>query len=140
MLKNIKNPKKRIRISLLIIYDVLVILLAEYLALLIRYEFHPEKIKPVYITSLMHYSIFNVITTLLVFSLFALYESLWRYASVTELLNLTMACLVSSGLQLVGTYMMEYRMPRSYYILYFLLLLPMMMVGKIGRASCRERV
>ena len=44
MLKNIKNPKKRIRISLLIIYDVLVILLAEYLALLIRYEFHPEKI------------------------------------------------------------------------------------------------
>ena len=132
MLKNIKNPKKRIRISLLIIYDVLVILLAEYLALLIRYEFHPEKIKPVYITSLMHYSIFNVIITLLVFSLFALYESLWRYASVTELLNLTMACLVSSGLQLVGTYMMEYRMPRSYYILYFLLLLPMMMVGRFS--------
>lgn len=132
MLKNIKNPKKRIRISLLIIYDVLVILLAEYLALLIRYEFHPEKIKPVYITSLMRYSIFNVIITLLVFSLFALYESLWRYASVTELLNLTMACLVSSGLQLVGTYMMEYRMPRSYYILYFLLLLPMMMVGRFS--------
>lgn len=132
MLKNIKNPKKRIRISLLIIYDVLVILLAEYLALLIRYEFHPEKIKPVYITSLMHYSIFNVIITLLVFSLFALYESLWRYASVTELLNLSMACLVSSGLQLVGTYMMEYRMPRSYYILYSLLLLPMMMVGRFS--------
>lgn len=132
MLRKIKNPKKRIRISLLVIYDILVILLAEYMALLIRYEFHPDKIRKIYLTSLMNYSIINIIVTILVFSLFALYESLWRYASVTELLNLTLACLVSSGMQLVGTYMMEYRMPRSYYILYFLLLLPLMMAGRFS--------
>lgn len=132
MLKKIKNPKKRVRISLLIIYDILVILLSEYMALLIRYEFHPEKIREIYLTSLMEYSLINITITILVFGLFSLYESLWRYASVTELLNLTLACLVSSGLQLVGTYMMEYRMPRSYYILYFLLLLPMMMAGRFS--------
>lgn len=132
MFKKITNPKKRIRISLLLIYDVLVILLAEYLALLIRYEFNPSKIKMAYIVSLEHYSIINIICTILIFGLFSLYESLWRYASVTELLNLTMACLVSSGVQLVGTYMLEYRMPRSYYILYFLLLLPMMMAGRFS--------
>ena len=132
MFKKITNPKKRIRISLLLIYDVLVILLAEYLALLIRYEFNPSKIKMAYIVSLEHYSIINIICTILIFGLFSLYESLWRYASVTELLNLTMACLVSSGVQLVGTYMLEYRMHRSYYILYFLLLLPMMMAGRFS--------
>lgn len=132
MLRKIKNPKKRIRVSLLVIYDILVILIAEYMALLIRYEFHPERIKPIYLTSLMRYSLINLILTILVFSLFALYESLWRYASVTELLNLTLACLVSSGIQLIGTYMLEYRMPRSYYILYFLLLLPMMMAGRFS--------
>lgn len=132
MFKKITNPKKRIRISLLLIYDVLVILLAEYLALLIRYEFNPSKIKLIYITSLEHYTIINIICTILIFGLFSLYESLWRYASVTELLNLTMACLVSAGVQLVGTYMLEYRMPRSYYILYFLLLLPMMMAGRFS--------
>lgn len=132
MLRKIKNPKKRVRVSLLVIYDIQVILIAEYMALLIRYEFHPERIKPIYLTSLMRYSLINLILTILVFSLFALYESLWRYASVTELLNLTLACLVSSGIQLIGTYMLEYRMPRSYYILYFLLLLPMMMAGRFS--------
>lgn len=132
MFRKIKNPKKRIRITLLVIYDIFVILLAEYMALLIRYEFHPEKIKKIYLSSLLHYSLINIIVTILIFSLFTLYESLWRYASVTELLNLTLACLGSSGMQLIGTYMLEYRMPRSYYILYFLLLLPMMMAGRFS--------
>lgn len=132
MLQKIKNPKKRIRITLLIIYDVFAILLAEYMALLIRYEFHPNRIREIYLESLLHYSVINIIVTILIFYLFALYESLWRYASVTELLNLTLACLVSAGMQLVGTYMLEYRMPRSYYILYLLLLLPMMMAGRFS--------
>ncbi len=132
MFQKIKNPKKRIRISLLLIYDVLAILIAEYMALLIRYEFHPQYIKPIYLESVAHYTVINVIVTILIFAFFSLYESLWRYASVTELLNLTVACLVSSCLQLVGTYMLEYRMPRSYYILYFLLLLPMMMAGRFS--------
>jgi FlaA1/EpsC-like NDP-sugar epimerase len=132
MFQKIKNPKKRIRVSLLIIYDILVILIAEYMALLIRYEFRPGRIKEWYLTSIMHYSPVNIIVTILIFAMFALYDSLWRYASVTELLNLTLACLFSSGLQLIGSYMMEYRMPRSYYILYFLLLLPMMMAGRFS--------
>lgn len=132
MLQKIKNPKKRIRVSLLIIYDVLVILFSEYMALLIRYEFHPERIRDIYLQSLLHYSLINVVLTILIFGLFSLYESLWRYASVTELLNLSLACLVSSGVQLIGTYMLEYRMPRSYYILYFLLLLPAMMAGRFS--------
>lgn len=132
MFHKVRNPKKRIRIALLMIYDTLVILLAEYMALLIRYEFHTERIKETYLTSLLDYSFINVAVTIVIFSLFALYESLWRYASVTELLNLTLACLTASGMQLVGTYMLEYRMPRSYYILYFLLLLPMMMAGRFS--------
>lgn len=132
MLYKIRNPKKRIRITLLMIYDTLVVLLAEYMALLIRYEFHPERIKDVYLDALLHYSAINVVATLVIFALFALYESLWRYASVTELLNLTLACFTAAGMQLLGTYMLEYRMPRSYYILYFLLLLPMMMAGRFS--------
>ena len=131
MLQKIKNPKKRIRISLLLIYDVLAILIAEYMALLIRYEFHPQYIKPIYLESVAHYTVINVIVTILIFAFFSLYESLWRYASVTELLNLTVACLVSSCLQLVGTYMLEYRMPHLLYFI-FLLLLPMMMAGRFS--------
>lgn len=131
-LPNWKNPKKRIRVSLLLLYDIAVILLAEYGALLIRFEFRPSAIKPEFLDELIHYSPINIVLTLVIFALFSLYDSLWRYASVTELLNLTLACIISSMTQVVGTYMMQHHMPRSYYILYLLLLFPMMAGGRFS--------
>lgn len=131
-MRKIKNPKKRIRISLLLLYDVMAILLSEYMALLIRYEFRPDKINVDHLETMLKFSAVNVIVTLAIFAFFSLYESLWRYASVTELLNLTLACMVSAGMQLIGTFMLEYRMPRSYYVLYFLVLLPLMMAGRFS--------
>lgn len=131
-IRGLKNPKKRIRVSLLILYDILVIGISEYMALLIRFEFRPGMIKKVFLESMIHYTPVNIGCTLVIFALFSLYESLWRYASVTELLNLTLACIVSSMLQLVGMYMMGYHLPRSYYILYLLILLPLMMAGRFS--------
>ena len=137
MLRRINNPKKRIRISLLLLYDVMAIFMSEYMALLIRYEFRPDKIKPEHLKLVLEFSILNILLTVFIFSLFSLYESLWRYASVTELLNLTLACLVSAGVQLIVMYMLEFRMPRSYYVLYFLVLLPMMMAGRFSYRMLR---
>lgn len=131
-IRGLKNPKKRIRVSLLILYDILVIGISEYMALLIRFEFRPGMIKKVFLESMIQYTPVNIGCTLVIFALFSLYESLWRYASVTELLNLTLACIVSCMLQLVGMYMMGYHLPRSYYILYLLILLPLMMAGRFS--------
>lgn len=131
-IKKIKNPKKRIRVSLLLCYDIGAILISEYGALLIRFEFRPSLIKEVFLESMLHYSFINVLCTLLIFSLFSLYESLWRYASVTELLNTVLACVLSSMVQVVGMYMLQYRMPRSYFILYLLILLPLMVAGRFS--------
>lgn len=116
----------------MLLYDVMAILLSEYMALLIRYEFRPDKINVDHLETMLKFSAVNVIVTLAIFAFFSLYESLWRYASVTELLNLTLACMVSAGMQLIGTFMLEYRMPRSYYVLYFLVLLPLMMAGRFS--------
>lgn len=131
-ISKLKNPKKRIRVSLLLCYDIGAILISEYCALLIRFEFRPSLIKEVFLESMLHYSFINVLCTLLIFSLFSLYESLWRYASVTELLNTVLACVLSSMVQVVGMYMLQYRMPRSYFILYLLILLPLMVAGRFS--------
>ena len=98
-IKGLKNPKKRIRVSLLILYDILVIGISEYTALLIRFEFHPGMIRKPFLESMIHYTPINIGCTLIIFALFSLYESLWRYASVTELLNLVLSCIsnVSTG-------------------------------------------
>ena len=82
-IKGLKNPKKRIRVSLLILYDILVIGISEYTALLIRFEFHPGMIRKPFLESMIHYTPINIGCTLIIFALFSLYESLWRYASVT---------------------------------------------------------
>lgn len=131
-ISKLKNPKKRIRVSLLLCYDIGAILISEYCALLIRFEFRPSLIKEVFLESMLHYSFINVLCTLLIFSLFSLYESLWRYASVTELLNTVLACVLCSMAQVVGMYMLQYRMPRSYFILYLLILLPLMVAGRFS--------
>lgn len=52
-----------------------------------------------------------------------LYNSLWEYASVQELLNVVIACLLSAAIQSLGMHMFQWNMPRSYYILYFFFLL-----------------
>ena len=117
---------------MLILYDILVIGISEYTALLIRFEFHPGMIRKPFLESMIHYTPINIGCTLIIFALFSLYESLWRYASVTELLNLVLSCIVSAMFQLVGMYMMGYHLPRSYYILYLLVLLPLMMAGRFS--------
>lgn len=131
-INSLKNPKKRIRVALLILYDLMVIGISEYMALLIRFEFRPGMIKEGFLQSLIQYTPINLICTIIIFALFSLYESLWRYASVTELFNLTVSCIVSAMVQLVGMYMMGYHLPRSYYVLYLLILLPLMMAGRFS--------
>ena len=64
-IKGLKNPKKRIRVSLLILYDILVIGISEYTALLIRFEFHPGMIRKPFLESMIHYTPINIGCTLM---------------------------------------------------------------------------
>ncbi|WP_455716734.1 polysaccharide biosynthesis protein, partial [Anaerosporobacter sp.] len=62
------------------------------------------------------YSLINTITTVLIFFLFRLYQSLWKYAGIDEMSNILFACVISGCIQLVGMhFVMELHVPRSYY-------------------------
>ena len=115
---------KFIRLTILVIYDIIAILVASVLSIWTRFDFNlkSEEGTP-YLQCAMHYLWLNVLITLIIFVIMHLYNSLWQYASVQELLNVVMACLLSSALQCLGMHMFEWSMPRSYYILYFFFLL-----------------
>lgn len=49
-----------------------------------------------YITTLQEMMIVNTLLTLIVFTLFRLYNSLWRYASLSEVINIALACGIST--------------------------------------------
>ena len=116
----LKIPANRI-IALLII-DVMSIIVASFLAIYIRFDFAFSQIPREYLLKYEHLIPYNILVTLVLFALWRLYKSVWRYASATELLNIVFATTCAAGGQLVLSLLMGERMPRSYYVLYWFLL------------------
>ena len=111
----------RAKAALLLLFDVLAVYVSSFFSLVIRYEMSFFKIDPVYVENGYRYLTVNIVCTVMVFYLFRLYTSLWKYASVQELCNIAFAVVISGILQYFGIHLMGMRMPRSYYVLYILL-------------------
>ena len=102
--------------------DVCIILSSMGGALWVRMDFQFGGIDTVFLQSLGKYAGINIVCTLLVFRGFRLYNSLWRYAGMIELKNIVCAVTGSAVLQVVGMHLLHVSMPRSYPVLYLLLL------------------
>ena len=106
----------------LISYDVMAVFLASALGLLARFDFRINNIEASYLNSVEEYFLINVLVTILIFIIMRLYNSLWQYASVNELENIIVACMVSAVAQIGGMSLMSYRVPISYHFVYYICL------------------
>lgn len=123
-MKNLmKNPQFWIRVSILLLADILSMMMASFLSLALRFEFVLHSIEPVFIESMYTYLPINIICTVVIFYFFHMYTSLWKYASVKEISNVFLAVFCSGLVQTAGMHLLRLRVPRSYYILYTILLL-----------------
>jgi FlaA1/EpsC-like NDP-sugar epimerase len=104
----------------LLITDIVLLNTAIYLALIIRFE---GEIPIQYINVFLHTNVLLTIFNILVYFIFGLYTSLWTYASIDELIQVFLAAAVSS----IGSYpiglLLHAPMPRSVYIISFMLVL-----------------
>ncbi len=107
-----------IRIILLVVSDLMGIMLAAVLPLYVRYDFQFLEIPPEYWETAIGNYIPNVILTLLIFYIFHLYNSVWRYASDTELINNLIAVVLCSVMQPILFWIEGVRMPISYPLFY----------------------
>lgn len=119
----IKNPEFRIRVSILLLADIFSVMLASFLALVIRFEFELHNIYPPFIEAMYQYMPVNIVCTVIIFYFFHMYTSLWKYASVKELSNVFLAVFCSGVGQTIGMHILNLKVPRSYYIIYTILLL-----------------
>ncbi len=121
------NAKLFYRRTCLIIYDIISVILASYVALLMRYNFEMVEIPDYFINPINRFLPINIAITLVVLYLFRMYNSLWAFAGETELQNLVMASVCSSILQAVGIQFFkvpgQQAVPGSYYFLYTFLLI-----------------
>lgn len=102
------------RIALLIMADLASILLASVLSLYVRYDFHFMEVPREFWEAILEAYIYNVVILLIVFNIFKLYKSVWRYASDTELVNNAIAVFLCAVMQPVLFWLLEKRLPLSY--------------------------
>ncbi len=118
-----------VRRGFLLVLDMLLINFASLCAITIRYDFRVASVDPQYSEAIMDYGWIHTLLTVLVFFLFRLYQSLWRYASIEEMTNIIYACTTAevvhyAGMNFVhqGSFM-GYVMPRSFWPLDLMFLL-----------------
>ena len=113
------------RIIALILLDIMSIVVAAFTALYIRFDFSFNGIPSEYLQKFERIIPYSIIITLVFFAIWKLYKSVWRYASATELLNIVFASTCASVGQIIICHLLNEKMPRSYYVLYWFLLFGM---------------
>lgn len=106
-----------------LVLDFLSIIFASFASILVRYEFQFDLVEQRFVDTIIWYMPINFVVTVVVYYLFSLYTTLWKYAGITELCKITAAAAVSSILQVVGMLLLRKSIFRSYVLLYFVLLL-----------------
>lgn len=136
------NKAKFYRRLVLIIYDIISIVAASYLAVLIRYEFHISNVPEHFLTPINDFLAINVIVTIIIFAAFRLYDSLWAFAGEMELQNLVVSCVISCIINAIGLQFFKIEkqpVPQSYYFLYTFLLISFIFVSRFSYRFIRTQ-
>lgn len=116
-MKAYRLNNKNLRKLVLLCADLVLIIIAAVLSLEIRFDFNMGvqymMYKQVFIENMVIYSIV-IIGTL---NLFGLYKSLWKYASINELISVGLASFWSNVILYVVFNRMGVQMPRSFYLI-----------------------
>ena len=105
---------------LLGIIDVCCIIFSCFSALFLQFD---GNLSSMYLEKIMVLIIPIVIIDILIFVIFKLYQSLWQFASVTELKNIIVACLIASLSNLLLSLVFNQYITTSFYFIYFLILI-----------------
>lgn len=123
MKRDNKEPQLALRQVILLLVDVGAINLATLLAVLIRYDFHPGAVPAIGNSYILQMIPWNTLLGLIIFYLFGLYRSLWRYASLREFSLAVVACICLGGSEFILDLILGKAMPDGYFAIKLLLLL-----------------
>ena len=102
--------------AMLIIYDIVTVNLAFGLALWFRFDCQYSRIPDQYLDAWIAFAPVYTLFTLLVYHALRLYRSVWRFASLSELVRVSVATAVTGIFHVVAITACVRRMPISYYV------------------------
>ena len=117
------NTQKLLRIACLLLADIVIINLSAVAALLLRFELSPAPASEAgFMSSVISYMWLNTLVTVIIFWIFGLYNSLWEFAGVHELVRIALASACSGAAVWFGMLLSGLPVPRSYPFIYILVL------------------
>lgn len=115
--------QKRLRQLLLLFFDIAVIHLAFFLAFYIRFEGQVFSLASAqaFFDTYTAQALAITFIKLGIFALFRMYNSLWRYASIEELIQVVLAGIFATAGTVAYFHLIQENLPRSIYILTLML-------------------
>ena len=101
----------------LALYDAVAVNAAYFFALLLRFDMRYSAVPPAYLYTFLRFAPLYTAIVIVVFSIFRLYNSLWEFASFSELYRILAACFITCGIHTVAVTVFFCRMPVSYYLI-----------------------
>lgn len=117
---------------LLVLLDVISINLSSFLAIWIRFGLEVSEIEPKIVQSVIGSVVINTAATVLLFALFHLYTSLWRFASIKELAYVLEGCVCSVLVNVLYYFFTYEPINRSYFLLYGTILFMLTCVSRFS--------
>ncbi|MBA1334146.1 MAG: UDP-N-acetylglucosamine 4,6-dehydratase [Firmicutes bacterium] len=103
---------------ILIIVDMALVYLSYIFAFIIRFE---GKIPKAYLNTFVEMAFILIAIKIATFYYFGLYKNLWRYAGVIDVLQIIVAAGVANAVSISYLFLMQSNLPRSIYVLAFIL-------------------
>ena len=104
------------RMGLLMIADIISVVFASFLSILVRLDF--QNIDWIFWNNYLDFIWLDIIITIVIFWIFNMYRSMWKFASMVELRKLLYATLVNGFVKLfLYVLVLSYSLPRSWYLL-----------------------
>ena len=103
--------------ALLIIYDYLAVVGAYFISLWLRFDGAYSAIPQNYLNAFRTFAFPFAIVCIVIFAFFHMYNSMWRFASFSELEHVFLASVITSAAHAIGITLLCRRMPMAYYIL-----------------------
>ncbi|MGO1528919.1 MAG: polysaccharide biosynthesis protein [Senegalia sp. (in: firmicutes)] len=118
--------EKKKRIIMLLAIDIFLISTAFLVSFYLRFDMNiPWNIMQLYIDNIFAITLIKI----LVFAYFGIYNSLWRYASIDELMQVIVAVILANAGMISYLYVMNIHFPRSIYLL--VAILDIMYIGGV---------
>lgn len=117
-----RNDKQWIVRALIIAFlDICILSISYFFALMVRFDLAFGKIPKQYLLGYEKIIIPYILCALIVFYIFRLYHSIWRFASVSELGRMIWAFLVLQLLAMILNHIVGVRMPYSFWVIGFVI-------------------